>query len=300
MRRLGRDLVCVILLALRAAAQSSNVTTCISAYSWTVNAQHLTPCLVAAWLESVCLGPTEVDAIPANTHYIGPSTSTANLCLCSTVTYSLISACGACQNRTYTSWTNWTLNCATIQVGTFLEPVPSQVVVPAWAYLNVTRSNNTFDPAAAFVNATESETSSSLASTAQSSATSSSSSSSAFVTSFSPPSSTALPMVDTGKKTNAGAIAGGVVGGLAAVVFAGLGILYYLRRRANDGVDMDHDPASSFAGSIPHENVVTPFPYGSKEVRYPEPSILSTRQPSDDPSMTPAIEIVHRYREGDE
>lgn len=42
-----------------------------------------------------------IDPLPANTHYIGPWVADANPCECNTVTYSMISACGVCQNRTY-------------------------------------------------------------------------------------------------------------------------------------------------------------------------------------------------------
>ncbi|KAF8212032.1 hypothetical protein K438DRAFT_1223974 [Mycena galopus ATCC 62051] len=98
-----------------------------------------TPCLVAAYLESACQGAAEVDSIPVGTHYIGPSGALVSLCSCSTVTYSLISACGGCQNRTFLSWPDWAVNCPQVEVTQFLPTVPAQTVVPSWAYLDVTK-----------------------------------------------------------------------------------------------------------------------------------------------------------------
>jgi len=79
------------------------------------------PCVVASYLESVCwgggtqfsflvclsLGMTSsgtdftVSALPPDTHYAAPTVAEANSCECSTVTYSLISACVDCQNATF-------------------------------------------------------------------------------------------------------------------------------------------------------------------------------------------------------
>ncbi|KAJ3916850.1 hypothetical protein F5877DRAFT_21644, partial [Lentinula edodes] len=76
------------------------------------NSLQQSPCLVAALLESQCdpLG-VQVPALPASNHYTGPSSGQATTCECSTLTYMLISACGACQNRTWISWQNWSQNC---------------------------------------------------------------------------------------------------------------------------------------------------------------------------------------------
>jgi hypothetical protein len=41
-----------------------------------------------------------VTAASPGAMYPGPSADTANECMCNTVTYSMISACGACQNGT--------------------------------------------------------------------------------------------------------------------------------------------------------------------------------------------------------
>ncbi|KAJ7273318.1 hypothetical protein C8J57DRAFT_271225 [Mycena rebaudengoi] len=132
---------------LQVVSQSSNVTSCTPLYQWSLNSKSQTPCLVAAFLESACEGPVTINALPFGNHYTGPDTlAEATRCRCSTVTYSLISACAGCQDRRFQNWTDWSAQCPEVEVGQFLQTVPPQVVVPAWAYLNVTKSNNTFNP----------------------------------------------------------------------------------------------------------------------------------------------------------
>jgi hypothetical protein len=86
------------------------------------NTKIQNPCLVAAYLMAACNGGRKlssllhrsfgstadfffaeysIDPLAINYHYAGPIGSEANICQCSTVTYSLVSACGDCQNRTY-------------------------------------------------------------------------------------------------------------------------------------------------------------------------------------------------------
>lgn len=78
-----------------------------------------------------------VAPLPAtDSHYLGPPLSSANSCLCSTVAYSLMSACGICQGsdiikyvlppcvsslfdtKMYLSWSTWSANCATVSIST--------------------------------------------------------------------------------------------------------------------------------------------------------------------------------------
>ncbi len=55
---------------------------------------------------------TSVDAVPGGFHYLGPTVAEADECRCSSVTYSLISACGGCQGRNFVNWTTWSTNCS--------------------------------------------------------------------------------------------------------------------------------------------------------------------------------------------
>lgn len=251
------------------AAQSSDVTQCIPAYSWAMNSKQQTPCLVAAYLEGICTGqPFSVNSLPNGTHYLGPNSSNANPCICSTVTYSLVSACGGCQNRTFTNWGNWSLSCTSTEIATFPDAIPSGTDVPVWAYLDVTTFvNETFDPVAAqqsLLNSpvTSSITSaSSITSSLRKSSTVSSVISQPTVSSLSP-SSTAVNHASS--HSNAGAIAGGVVGGLVFLAVAALVALWWFVRRRNPRA---HDDRVFVA---PSTNMVssTGLPDG--------PSLLST------------------------
>ncbi|KAF9507622.1 hypothetical protein BS47DRAFT_289414 [Hydnum rufescens UP504] len=93
-------------------AQASNVT-CLPSFDWSDNSLGQNPCLQAAWLQAECHdGDWRVNTIPPAFHYIGPqNNSTENACICTTVVYNLMSTCGACQNRTWISWTSWSFYC---------------------------------------------------------------------------------------------------------------------------------------------------------------------------------------------
>jgi len=308
MIHMGRLAIFLALFVLGVASQSSNVTTCVPVYQWSINSQNQTPCLVAAFLESVCQTPSEVNSIPPNNHYLGPSAADATLCLCSTVTYSLVSACAGCQGRSFLNWTDWSANCSQVEVTTFLQPIPSQVVVPAWAYLNVTQSNNIFNPIIASLNASHSSSSSVMSSSTSSPSPSSS------TAAPSPTSSVTLPTLLTTSRTqsNAGAIAGGVVGGLVALVAAGLTIFFCLRRNRKES-DPIANTSSSFTASMHQRSgsgqtvgsplSVTPYPYNERFAHDPEtetfpgsPVTSAVHTTFDATSvMTPAVQIVHRY-----
>ncbi|KAJ7063485.1 hypothetical protein C8F01DRAFT_79160 [Mycena amicta] len=313
MRMKALFFVSLAVIVLRVSAQSSNVTTCVPLYEWAINTLNQSPCLVAAYVENVCESAfVEVNAIPPDTHYAGPSKQDATLCRCSTVAYSLISACGGCQNRTYISWTAWATNCPKIQVAKFLESIPSEVVVPPWAYLDVTLSNNFFNPGLAMANASAVLTSPAAPSSTTTTTTTSSSQLAV------PPSTSNgvslpsyTPSVAT-KKINAGAIAGGVVGGLAVLVVAGLLVLFCFRRNKQHTNPYPPNTASSFsATSQPQFHgssivpSISPFPYHQQQPfpkdtsdteTYPGSPVTSVGHTTfDTTNVTPAVQIVRRY-----
>jgi len=251
-----------------------------------------------------------VDSIPVGTHYIGPSGALVSLCSCSTVTYSLISACGGCQNRTFLSWPDWAVNCPQVEVAQFLQTVPAQTVVPSWAYLDVTKSNNTFNPVLA--NQSLSNSGSSSSSLASIPPTSSSVAFSSTTAVSLPSTSPATPQKAT---SNAGAIAGGVVGGLVILVAAGLAALFYFRRR-NRPLDETGQFPSNFSTSgpsvfgldsrttAPSPLSITPYHYepfgkdmseaGHTYPGSPVASVVHTTYDAPSPGG-PAIEVLHRY-----
>jgi hypothetical protein len=224
----------------KSLAQSTQVTTCSPEYAWASNSKQQNPCLVAAYLETTCLGqPYIIPAIPAGTHYIPPTAATANPCLCNTVYYSLISACGGCQGRTYSNWTAWSGNCSQIFVTKFPRDIPPATEVPTWAYLNVTETNNNFDPLRAKLVTEQAPTSSGSTTTSatpltsQAPPTTPAASTSQVLAPSSGP-SPASASQDSGTSTNAGAIAGGVVGGIVFLAIVALAIFWFRSRKGED------------------------------------------------------------------
>jgi len=217
---------------LSVVSQTSPVTSCVSTYDWSINSLQQTPCLVTAYLESACGTATEIPAVPVGNHYLGPGPNEVNPCRCSSVTYSTISACAGCQNRTYIDWLTWSQDCTIVYPSTFIESLPSAVVVPSWAYLNLSLTNNNFSLAVAEQNATDTASATPSAITTSTSVSESNSLTSTplALTTASPTSSTSAG----NSKSNAGAIAGGVVGGLGFAAIVALGSLWFcLRRKRN-------------------------------------------------------------------
>ncbi|KIJ98191.1 hypothetical protein K443DRAFT_219658 [Laccaria amethystina LaAM-08-1] len=79
--------------------------------------------------------------------------------MCSTVIYSLLSACAACQLRLVSSRTFYRRNCETVYSQVFLAPIPPTTSVPSYAYLDVIASDN-FNIASAIAASGESPASS--------------------------------------------------------------------------------------------------------------------------------------------
>ncbi|KAK0483724.1 hypothetical protein IW261DRAFT_976498 [Armillaria novae-zelandiae] len=102
---------------------------------------------VAAYLISQCTDePFTLNPLPAGTHYVGPtSPQDANECECSSVVYSLVSACAACQERNYEGWDVWRTNCSNIYYSVFPKNIPILTTVPVWAYVDYT-DIDTFNP----------------------------------------------------------------------------------------------------------------------------------------------------------
>lgn len=121
--------------------------TCLPFYAWMDNSHKQSPCQVASQLLNLC-SPFTLLALPEDSQYSGPSLAAANPCICSTVVYSLMSACGACQGGLYQTWSTWSGNCPSISVGKFPEPIPPQTFVPGWAYFDV-ETSDTFNETAA-------------------------------------------------------------------------------------------------------------------------------------------------------
>ncbi|KAK7690979.1 hypothetical protein QCA50_006082 [Cerrena zonata] len=97
--------------------------------------------------------PPLASFIPAlhgpNMTYVGPSEDKASICTCSSVTYSLISACAFCQGGQVPRWSEWTRNCPRNLVynGEYLHTIPPGTVVPGWAYTPISNRTDRWDVA---------------------------------------------------------------------------------------------------------------------------------------------------------
>ncbi|KIN93564.1 hypothetical protein M404DRAFT_501237 [Pisolithus tinctorius Marx 270] len=194
---------------LRVTAQQTTVE-CSSEYNWMENTMNQNPCLVAAYLLSVCSGGSyTVSSLSPSTHYVGPWVGQGNPCECSTATYCLLSACSICQNATYINWSSWSFNCSTVYTG-YPESIPNGTAIPEWAYQEVIATDNldlgtapppSFTPTTIPILHTPSST----------------------------PSATAQ---SPSKSGNTGAIIGGAVGGVVGLAaIAALAVRLFLHRR---------------------------------------------------------------------
>lgn len=149
--------------------------------------------------------------------YAGATTT----CQCSTVYYSLISACAICQGHALHYWSGHTKNCSTVTVNLPGSLSTVSTDIPSWAFLNVTAAD-TFNETLAREEAAKTRTPSDT--DGQTTV---------------PPSSTAAPASTS--TDNKGAIIGGVVGGVLFLALAALGICFLLRRNRR-GRDQTHKP----------------------------------------------------------
>ncbi|KAF8258911.1 hypothetical protein EI94DRAFT_1834699 [Lactarius quietus] len=126
-----------LLLISSARAQVSAPNCTDATFDWTLNSLQQSPCVVAAYLIATCLGGSySFVALSPGYHYVGPYYP-GDQCSCNTVSYSLFSACGACQGESWLSYSDWSYNCTTNEtVGTFPKPIPPGTRVPKWAYFS--------------------------------------------------------------------------------------------------------------------------------------------------------------------
>ncbi|KAJ3775393.1 hypothetical protein FB446DRAFT_407780 [Lentinula raphanica] len=190
--------------------------------AWAYNSLGQSPCEIASILGQACDTQYTIPAITTNEHYSGPSTGpqASNQCLCSSVMYILLSACGACQGGTFITWSAYDNNCTGIYPTIFPVNIPSGTRIPHYAFQNVTAEDD-FNPTEAESEAGSPE------STGTSPPTGSISSTSSATTSPTVTSSTSSQT----KKTNSGAIAGGVVGGVIVLLLAVAALLFFRRRQ---------------------------------------------------------------------
>ncbi|KAH9005416.1 hypothetical protein EDB86DRAFT_1441566 [Lactarius hatsudake] len=232
----------VLLVAGDFAVAQINAPDCSLSWKWTFNSLGQNACTVAAYMMATCNGGAfTINALQPGYSYTGPSgIDDANLCKCNTVTYNLISACDACQSATWITWSEYSFNCTrTLPPSTFPNAVPSGTVVPQWALLDHT-NENLWNATTAFVVGDTPEiqpgsligtgTATTASASGKESSTTSTASRSGFTSSSTSSSPSPTPTSSSGSKSNTGAIAGGVAGGVVAVA-AVVGLLFFFLRR---------------------------------------------------------------------
>lgn len=268
---------------LRATAQQTTAS-CLSQFNWMDNSKNQNPCLVAAYVQGECSGGQfTVDQLDPNTHYVGPYVDEANPCECSTVTYSLISACSICQNRTYIAWSSWSTNCSTVYPG-YPESIPTGTAIPQWAYQDVVTTDDFNVTLAQAVG----DSPESTATTAPATATSVSTTTGVVASLTAAPSSSTTSLSQpSSKSTNTSAIVGGAVGGVVGLAaIAGLATWFFLRRRrqvtpfsATDGGAPPPATNSMYMGSSPFTSLAT------------QPKLYDPSDPSTFPTSPPSPTI---------
>ncbi|KAJ7087848.1 hypothetical protein C8R44DRAFT_819958 [Mycena epipterygia] len=130
-----------ILSILFSFREASAQATCGPSYNWMLNSYQQDPCEVAAYLGGVCdsgAGFSIAALIPGD-YYTGPTVQQSNPCRCSSVFYSLLSACAICQSGECLSWSIYSHNCSIVYSGLFIGDIPPVTAVGTWAYQNVTK-----------------------------------------------------------------------------------------------------------------------------------------------------------------
>lgn len=282
---LAVSLIDLAFIVSRAGAQFSNVT-CLPGYQWAFNSKNQSPCVIAAYLGSQCdANGWSVNTLQPGYIYGGPPVSPGDACQCSTVVYSLTSACGACQNITWERWSTWSQNCSNdITMGNFPKTIPYGTSVPHYGYQDISLSDLFNVTQARLDAATNPPESTGVASSTTVNPSSSAPSVGFSTTGTSSVGPSTTPASSSSHSSNAGAIAGGVVGGLVGLgLIAGLIAFFLIRSRRAQS----HVPASAGYGSA-----TTPGYYSAPASAFPvsPPPPMSQQKLYDpsDPSTFPS------------
>ncbi|KAG8951594.1 hypothetical protein FRC04_005881 [Tulasnella sp. 424] len=162
-----------------------------------------------------------IPALPSGNSYDGPNANQTNLCLCSSVVYTAVSACGSCQGEAWITWPVWKLECdpTIITVANYKFDIPPGTAIPRWMYQDPTQQSGvSFNNTLAY----------SVASQGLPDVTSSSNSA---VTSGNTSAPTAASSSGGGNSANIGAIVGGVIGGIGVLTAMAIIGWWFIRRR---------------------------------------------------------------------
>ncbi|KAG7447974.1 uncharacterized protein BT62DRAFT_745997 [Guyanagaster necrorhizus] len=135
----------ILLLLFKTQLALAQEATCNQSFtdSWVYNSLNQSACSIASSLMGACTSSTyTVVPLEVGQIYDGPWKGSSTPCLCSSVYYSLLSACAFCQDRGYASWSSWSTNCTSVYVTVYPGEIPEDTAVPHWAYQNVTIYND--------------------------------------------------------------------------------------------------------------------------------------------------------------
>ncbi|KAJ7022970.1 hypothetical protein C8F04DRAFT_970860 [Mycena alexandri] len=207
-------------LATRSLSERSEQTQaqCTNDFDWATSSQGSTPCLLTAYVWGSCFtGNWDVPQLPQGSSYTNPNATTANDCTCSWAAYNLISACTACQgfDSAIANWAGYSQSCGGFETDTYFPSnitLPTGTAIPFWAGTDPRSWNDArFDTAQAKLIAQEHKPD--------------------FVQGQTPP--------DAKKsKPPVGAIAGGVVGGVAVLVIGAAIAFWFVRKRNRDHAEL--------------------------------------------------------------
>ncbi|KAH9853692.1 hypothetical protein C2E23DRAFT_820236 [Lenzites betulinus] len=310
-------LVWVVQFSARQVGVAGQGTTavCESSFSWMSNSLGQSPCLVSSYLLLPCDATSSSFVFPltAGEHYNLPSSTTATLCRCNTVFYSMISACATCQGQGafIPTWSDYSAFCTSPDIQSYPEDINSGTAVPAWAYIDV-RTVDDFSPVQAQAVASEGlpeSTALSSGSTAtsvrsasaiisgsatgapRSTTTSSGSGSNSGSNSGSGSGSgSGDDTTSTKKSTNIAPIVGGVVGGVVGAIVIGLALWFFVRRRRNATRNAPTGPVDLTAGEYgQYAEKPTDYSQGAYGFPAPIPSPLASPKVynPDDPTTFP-------------
>ncbi|KAJ8584068.1 hypothetical protein M405DRAFT_480981 [Rhizopogon salebrosus TDB-379] len=276
-------LVAVLVVAPKGVFPQLTGATCLPSFNWMENTLNQNPCNISSYLVSACLNYTLVivDVYPPGTMYTGPTADTANDCLCNTVTYSMLSACGACQGSPFENWSDWKVNCTIPYNMTYPRNIPNDTVVPHWAYLDVVTSNR-FNVTAAEQAGDAPESSAPVPST--SSIILPTTNVSASLTTSSTSATASSSPTSTSKSLNVGAVAGGVVGGVVIGVIASVAAWFFVRRRRSKIA-----PSKAFSDTSGNTQSVYSTHANQFPIMRQQPPLYDPSNPSTFPATPPAV-----------
>ncbi|KAF8762004.1 hypothetical protein RHS01_00720 [Rhizoctonia solani] len=258
------------------AQVTSNVTTCVLDYQWTINTLGQTPCLQSGYLSAQCNGGNwSVNGFPGGapvcdftalwrpsiliTFDISTEGPKGVGQTCNTVVWNLLQACSLCQGGRTATWANWISNCSRndVTVGRYPLQLPPSVAIQAGpTSISLPQVHSKLIKPAKLQLQRQAPTSTTDT-----------------------PTPTSAP---SGSNSNAGAIAGGVVGGVLGVALLGVLACY-----SGDGYAGQHEQGTGYAVQPYGTGAYTPVPtsqgeeHGTGAVMQEKPYPPTTYKPYD-------------------